>query len=60
MDKHTLTGNCWEPRVIYECRRCGDTPCDVCHAHDEPRGSCGECPPCNACDKIEENRLATP
>lgn len=47
--KHTLTGNCWI--VSRLCRECGtDTLCDVCHLHDEPRGSCSECARCPLCD----------
>lgn len=50
MGEHTLTGNCWADP--YRCRFCGDgNLCDVCHDHDEPRGACSECPPCEACDQ---------
>ena len=53
--KHTRTGNCWAAEVIYGCRKCGspalEVPaCDVCHKHDEPRGSCEECARCAVCD----------
>jgi hypothetical protein len=51
--EHAKTGNCWEPGVIYDCEECGDELCDVCHAHDMPRGECDVCPQCAPCDKLD-------
>ena len=46
---HTKGGNCWSPEAI-DCEQCGGNPCDVCHAHEQPRGECEECVPCGACE----------
>jgi len=47
-------GNCWENAVVYACRRCGKGElCDVCHLHDEPRGSCSVCPRCAGCVALD-------
>jgi hypothetical protein len=49
MEKHLENGNCFE--VVWECQICGaDVLCDVCHEHDEPRGECTVCEPCNVFD----------
>lgn len=42
---HNRRGNCYQNK----CRRC-DGFCDVCHAHDEPRGGCSVCPRCKLCE----------
>jgi hypothetical protein len=49
--RHNHSGNCWQK--AYECKKgCGKgNLCDVCHMHDNPRGECDECPPCEACEK---------
>lgn len=49
MTPHKGNGNCWhEP---WNCGDCGwDEVCDVCHAHDEPRGDCEKCSKCHACE----------
>src|SRR5574337_849150 len=48
--QHNMRGNCWNEAVSYGCKDCGtNNLCDVCHEHDEPRGSCSECPPCPRC-----------
>jgi hypothetical protein len=50
---HTKTGNCW--KRAEKCRRCGaGNTCDVCHEHDEPRGECLTCPPCEACEMDDQ------
>lgn len=55
------TGNCWDPKRIHDCKRCGGELCDVCHKHDEPRGSCSVCPPCPKCDEdVKEPALDAP
>ena len=53
MLKHIKSsGNCTDDAVTCSCRKCGKgNVCDVCHKHDEPRGSCSECPPCPKCDR---------
>ena len=54
MAKHNKQGNCWENKLVYSCDECGeDNLCDVCHKHDQPRGSCEECDHCVACDQEE-------
>jgi hypothetical protein len=47
MIEHNHKGNCWD--APYECKRCGNELCDVCHEHDEPRGECSVCTHCPAC-----------
>ncbi len=48
---HNRKGNCWSVTVVAACTMCGtNNVCDVCHAHDMPRGECDECPQCEACD----------
>jgi hypothetical protein len=38
-------GNDISDEACYGCEVCGlDTPCNVCHEHDEPRGDCTKCP----------------
>ncbi len=34
--------------------------CDVCHKHDEPRGSCTACPQCPACREEESGASEDP
>jgi len=43
--KHDKRGNCW---AIPKDKN--NDLVDVCLKHDEPRGSCSECPRCPACD----------
>jgi len=47
---HNFNGNCWARVAVYLCKICGEgNLCDVCHKHNEPRGTCLECPTCLAC-----------
>ena len=49
--KHTKTGNCFDSWVRYSCKRCGpDVLCYACHDHDETRGRCSVCAPCQMCE----------
>lgn len=51
-ERHNRKGNCWTQGVVFSCKECGKGEmCDVCHAHDEPRGDCLSCPECPVCDK---------
>ena len=50
--EHNCKGNCWD--VSFICPECpDDESCDVCHEHDEPRGSCSVCPKCDMCERID-------
>ncbi len=40
--KHNLEGNCYQ-ELRCDC-------CFKCHTHNQPRGSCIHCPPCEACE----------
>lgn len=53
--KHNRKGNCLA--VEFTCRKCNaaTAACDVCHAHDQLRGECDQCPACRAC--VEEGRF---
>jgi hypothetical protein len=45
---HDHKGNCFDKS--YECPDCtAGTLCDVCHAHEQPRGECDDCPDCPEC-----------
>jgi hypothetical protein len=44
--QHNHSGNCF--RKSYVCHVCIPEYCDVCHDHDQPRGECSECEPCEA------------
>ena len=49
---HSLNGNCWDTNLVYGCTVNGcveGVMCDVCHAHDEPRGECSACEDCEEC-----------
>jgi hypothetical protein len=50
-------GNCMRDATVYGCKRCGrETFCDVCHAHDAPRGECRRCPvECPGCADAPRN-----
>lgn len=68
MPQHTYTGNCWATvfpdcdcnrgtcrgRDKVGCPSRAFPLCDVCHDHDEPRGACEECLPCEACEAEEK------
>lgn len=54
---HNHLGNCWEDSR--SCLECGcENLCDTCHEHDQPRGECVECQPCDACDLERLNARA--
>jgi hypothetical protein len=51
--KHVAGGNCWEGISSPQEE-------DVCAKHEEPRGECGICPPCLACDERFDPRKPDP
>jgi hypothetical protein len=53
--QHNRRGNCWTQSLVFKCLHCRPgNLCDACHAHDEPRGDCQQCPRCPACDAGKE------